>query len=42
MLSPAFSPCPTMFSNASFSRGVISWDCVVKGLTDYKKFLFIK
>ena len=27
---PAFYPFPTMFSKASFSRGVKSWDCVVK------------
>ena len=28
---PAFSPFPTMFSKAFFSRGVKSWDCVVMG-----------
>ena len=28
---PAFSPFLTMFSKAFFSRGVKSWDCVVKG-----------
>ena len=28
---PAFSPFPTMFSKAVFSRGVKSRDCVVKG-----------
>ena len=28
---PAFSPFPTMFSKAFFSRGVKSQDCVVMG-----------
>ena len=28
---PAFSPFPTMFSKAFFSRGVKSQECVLKG-----------
>ena len=33
-LLPAFSPFPTMFSKAFFSRGVKSWDCAVKSETN--------
>ena len=34
---PAFSPFPTMFSKAFFSRGVKSLDCMVNSQGNYEE-----